>query len=121
MPWLALRAFVTSAAFLKGAAIVMAIISVYAYIDRKATYRERAKCEAAAVQAQKRADKQDNTAAVQTQQFDQQVLEDMKRTKALDDQEIAALHELIRKQQASAKPGQPACGFILGDDAKWVR
>lgn len=120
---LALRALLTSAAFLKGAAIVMAIISVYAYIDRKATYRERAKCEAAAAQAQKRADKIDETAAIQTQQFDRQALEDMKRTKELDEKEIAALHEIIRKQQdaAKAKPGQPNCGFILGDDAKWVR
>lgn len=40
-------------------AIAVAFVAVYGYADRKATYRERAACEAAAQRAQKAADAQD--------------------------------------------------------------
>ena len=84
-------------------AILLAFGSVYLYADRKATYRERAACEAAAQRAQKAADAQDVKAAIEGKQQAETVVGQLTDQKKVDN----AIIEDLKVKLASAPLNAP--------------
>ena len=87
--------------------------ALYAYADLKATHREHAKCEAAAVAAQNAANKQDTQAQQEVSTQDAQVVNQLKDQKRVDDAKIEWLEKEISKKPIpvpGAKPSKNGLG-----------
>ena len=87
-------------------AIGLAFVAVYGYADRKATYRERAACEAAAQRAQKAADAQDVKAEREQREKAEATLGQLTTQKVADD---AILEDL--KVRLAARPLSAPCYY----------
>lgn len=110
--WAAIKGATTATSALmsptvwKIVAIVVAFVAVYGYADRKATYRERAACEAAAQRAQKAADAQDAKAERELRIKAEAVVEQLSTQKVADD---AILEDL--KVKLAARPLSAPCYY----------
>lgn len=101
-------------AWLAGKAIIIgavaAIFVTYTvYIDRKATYRERAKWEEKARIAKKAADDQDTAAEQRGRKQAQVTIDYLKQQKALDDAAIEQLKEDLKKPVSKGGKGAKSC------------
>lgn len=102
-----------------GVAIVAAII----YVDRKATYRERAKCEALAREADRKAGVQDQKAEVLTKKDETDVNARLLTQDEADRRTLAAVDAAIAKARADAAKASKGsvkdrCSIDTDDDAK---
>ncbi|KAH1283909.1 hypothetical protein KXX11_003201, partial [Aspergillus fumigatus] len=87
------------------AAIAAIFVTYTVYIDRKATYRERAKWEEKARIAKKAADDQDTAAEQRGRKQAQVTIDYLKQQKALDDAAIEQLKEDLKKPREAPEPG----------------
>lgn len=101
-PFLAAIPAMLSPTMWKIIAVVVAFGSVYVYADRKATYRERAACEAAAQRAQKAADAQDAKAERELRKKSEEVVEKLTTQKVEDDAILEHLKVQLAKRPLSA-------------------
>lgn len=83
-------------------AIAMAFGAVFVYADRKATYRERAACEAAAQRAQKAADAQDAKAERELREKAEATIGQLSTQKVADDAILENLKVELAKRPLSA-------------------
>ena len=107
----------------KWVGIGVAILAAFLYVDRKATYRERAKCEAAAREAERKAGVQDQKAEVLTKKDETDVNARLLTQDEADRQILRAVDDAIAKARADAArasknsaPGR--CSIGSDDDAK---
>lgn len=102
--WLLVKGFVggISPTMWKYIAIAMAFGAVFIYADRKATYRERAACEAAAKRAQVAADAQDTKAGREQLEKAKATVETLSAKKVEDDAIIEHLKVELAKRPLSA-------------------
>ena len=104
----------------KWVGIGLAIVAVFTYVDRKATYRERAKCEAAAKEAQRKAGVQDDKADKLTKKDETDVSAKLLTQDEADRQTLAAVDAAIAKARSDAaktSKGNPApARCTLSDD-----
>lgn len=98
---LAFLSFVPSWAW-KYAGIALALVALYGVADRKATYRERAKCEAAAQAAQAAANKQDQKANTEVQLNEKQTIAQLQEQKRKDDVALQDLQVRLAGRPLSA-------------------
>lgn len=90
----------------KWIAIGLAFLAVYGYADRKATYRERAACEAAAQRAQKAADAQDVKAERELREKAEAIANDLSAQRTADN---AILEDL--KVRLAGRPLSAPCYY----------
>lgn len=107
----------------KWVGIGVAIVAVLAYVDRKATTRERAKCEAAAREAERKAGVQDKKAETFTKKDETDVNAKLLTQDEADRQTLRAVDAAIAKaREDAAKVGKGAgngrCSILSDDDAK---
>lgn len=102
--WLIVRGFLggISPTMWKYIAIAMAFGAVFIYADRKATYRERAACEAAAKRAQVAADAQDAKAERELREKVEATVETLSAQRTADDAIIEHLKVELAKRPLSA-------------------
>ena len=86
----------------KWAGIAVAIIAAITYVDRKATIRERARCEAAAKEAERKAGVQDQKAEVLTKKDETDVNAKLLTQDEADRQTLRAVDDAIAKARADA-------------------
>ncbi len=106
--WAAVKLFVggISPTTWKYIALAVAFVAVFTYADRKATYRERAACEAAAQRAQKAADAQDAQAERELKEKALKTVDALTTQKVSDD---AILEDL--KVKLAARPLSAPCYY----------
>lgn len=95
--------------------IGMAILSAVVFIDRRATYRERAKCDAAAMRAERDAALQDLSAEKIARAAEKATIENLEKQKETDDEARQSLEAELAK-----RPAADRCP-LSADDAKRVR
>lgn len=102
--WLLIRGFVGAVppTMWKYIAIAMAFGAVFVYADRKATYRERAACEAAAQRAQVAADAQDAKAERELRQKAEGTVEELTAQRTEGNAIIEHLKVELAKRPLSA-------------------
>ncbi len=102
--WLLIKGFVGGIppVMWKYIAIAMAFGAVFVYADRKATYRERAACEAAAQRAQEAANSQDAKAERELRQQAEATVENLSAQRTADDAIIEHLKVELAKRPLSA-------------------
>lgn len=81
----------------KYALVAVAVLAAVAFIDRKATYRERAKCQAAAIQAKLDAANADLRAEREARERDKVDAAELEKEKSKTDAENDALKVEIAK------------------------
>lgn len=86
----------------KWIAIGVAILALCVVVDRKATYRERAACEAAAQRAQRAADAQDVKAEKELRLKAESTVNDLSTQKVADDAILEHLKVQLAKRPLSA-------------------
>lgn len=86
---------------LKLGAVLLAIIAIVTYIDRKATYRERAKWEQRVEEAKQRVREQDQLAHKKATENQKTTIDALSSQKVFDDAEIARLRSEIAKRPVS--------------------
>lgn len=107
----------------KWIAVGVAIIAVGVYVDHKATYRERAKCEAAAREAERKAGVQDKKAEELTKKDETDVNAKLLTQDEADRRALAAVDAAIAKARedaakASKSRAPDRCSVLTDDDAK---
>ena len=107
----------------KWIAVGVAIIAVGVYVDRKATYRERAKCEAAAREAERKAGVQDKKAEELTKKDETDVNAKLLTQDEADRRALAAVDAAIAKAREDATKASKSrtadrCNVLTDYDAK---
>lgn len=105
----------------KWVGVGVAIIAAVVYVDRKATYRERAKCEAAAREAERKAGVQDQKAEALTKKDETDVNSKLLTQDEADRRTLEAVDATIAKaraEAAAAKRPADRCTIGSDDDAK---
>ena len=107
----------------KWVGVGVAIIAAVVYVDRKATYRERAKCEAAAREAERKAGVQDQKAEALTKKDETDVNANLLTQDEANQQTLRAVDAAIAKaREEAARAGKsvpnPRCSILSDDDAK---
>lgn len=101
----------------KWAGIAVAIIAAITYVDRKATNRERARCEAAAREAERKAGVQDQKAEALTKKDETDVNSKLLTQDEADRRTLEAVDVAIAKARAEAAAAKrPADRCTIGSD-----
>lgn len=98
----------------KALLVGLALVAFVGYIDRKATYRERAKCEAAKIQSKLDATNADLAIAKKAEQDAKVALEELSKERSVMEAQNNELAERIKKM-----PVADQC--IIPDRSKWLR
>lgn len=87
----------------KIAVIAVAALSFVTYVDRRATYRERAKCQEAALRAELEAARRDQSAAEEQRRRAEETAAELEKAKTDAEQRETVLREEISKRPASQR------------------
>lgn len=103
--------------------IGLAVVAIFVYVDRKATYRERAKCEAAAREAERKAGVQDQKADTLTRKDETDVSGKLLTQDEADRQTLRAVDDAIAKARSDAAKASkgvpvPSRCSLSDDDAR---
>lgn len=83
--------------------IALALMSAVAFIDRRATYRERARCDAAAMRAERDAALQDLRAEKEAREREKQTITLLEQQKGTDDEARQNLEAELAKRTPAAR------------------
>lgn len=92
----------------------LAIMSAVAFIDRRATYRERGRCEAAVIQAKLDAARKDLEISQKTEAAA------VEASSRIQNEAETAKRKLADYEQALKARGNSACN-LTDDDLRWLR
>lgn len=95
----------------KAALIGLGLVAAVVFIDRRATFRERARCNAAAIQSQLDATRRDLQATKAAYENAQKHTEELEKEKAASDAELQKVKDDVAKL-----PADKRCTF--GDRAR---
>lgn len=85
------------------ALIALALLAAVGVIDRRATYRERAKCDAAAMRAERDAALQDLRAEKEAREREKQTITILEQQKGTDDEARQSLEAELAKRTPAAR------------------